>query len=38
MVRCEEEMKKQESDETMMEMNAALSLRKVIREYTSEKV
>ena len=31
-------MKKQESDETMMDMNAALSLRKVISEYTSEKV
>lgn len=32
MVRCEEEMKKQERDETMMEMKAALSLRKVMRE------
>lgn len=32
MVRCEEEMKKQESAETMMETKAALSLRKVMRE------
>jgi hypothetical protein len=32
MVRCEDEMKKQLSAETMIEMKAALSLRKVISE------
>jgi hypothetical protein len=32
MVRWDEEMKKQESDEMMIEMKAALSLRKVMRE------
>jgi hypothetical protein len=32
MVRCEEEMKKQDNDETMMEIKAALSRLKVIRE------
>jgi hypothetical protein len=31
-VRCEEEMKKQESEDTMIEMKAALSLLKVISE------
>jgi hypothetical protein len=32
MVRCEEEMKKHDSDEMMMDMNAALSRLKVISE------
>jgi hypothetical protein len=38
MVKCDEDMKKQDKDETMIDMNAALYLRKVIREYTNEKV
>jgi hypothetical protein len=31
-------MKKHERDETIMDMNAELSLLKVIKEYTREKV
>ena len=37
-VRCEEERKKQDNEDTMMEMKAALSLLKVISEQTKEKV